>query len=131
MSSKSMTARGTKRRCQSADCGLPFYDLNRTEMDCPMCGAAFDLALATRVFPAAAARGAARKPSRYFPAAAPIADAATDTIDPVDAVEVELEADDDTGAEVATVETILEEDDDDPADEIVDVIPEVEDRPDE
>lgn len=33
--------RGTKRHCQSETCGLPFYDLNRTEIACPTCGAAY------------------------------------------------------------------------------------------
>ncbi|MBN9268421.1 MAG: FYDLN acid domain-containing protein [Hyphomicrobium sp.] len=31
--------RGTKRICQSAVCALPFYDLNRTDICCPNCGA--------------------------------------------------------------------------------------------
>ena len=35
-----LKARGTKRICQSEDCGLPFYDLNRTEISCPSCGTA-------------------------------------------------------------------------------------------
>ena len=33
--------RGTKRRCQSDTCGLPFYDLKRTDIACPTCGAAY------------------------------------------------------------------------------------------
>ena len=33
--------RGTKRQCQNAGCVLPFYDLNRIQIQCPNCGAAF------------------------------------------------------------------------------------------
>lgn len=136
MSSKAMTARGTKRRCQSDECGLPFYDLNRSEMVCPMCGADFDLAAAMRIVPTIPAKAPARKTGRYFQAAAPlavvpVADAEVEAIDPVDAEDIEIEgAEEDTGAEVATVEAILE-DEDDPVDVIVDVVPEDEGRPDE
>jgi hypothetical protein len=141
MSSKSMAARGTKRRCQSDECGLPFYDLNRSEMDCPMCGASFDLAAAMRIVPVVPAKAPVRgKPGRYFQAVAPLAavpspiadaDGEVEAIDPVDAEDIEVEgAEEDTGAEVATVEAILE-DEDDPVDAIVDVVPEDEGRPDE
>jgi hypothetical protein len=134
MSTKAMTARGTKRRCQSDECGLPFYDLNRAEMVCPMCGADFDLAAAMRIVPTIPAKAPARKSGRYFQAAAPLAAvpvAEAEAIDPVDAEDIEIEgAEDDTGAEVATVEAILE-DEDDPVDAIVDVVPEDEGRPDE
>lgn len=30
---------GTKRRC--TDCGAPFYDMQRTPITCPKCGAAY------------------------------------------------------------------------------------------
>ncbi len=33
--------RGTKRTCQNSECGSRFYDLNRTPIDCPICGAAY------------------------------------------------------------------------------------------
>lgn len=39
-------SRGTKRVCQSATCTLPFYDLNRTDIHCPNCGALFDASIA-------------------------------------------------------------------------------------
>ena len=35
-------ARGTKRKCQSEGCEASFYDLNREDFDCPVCGRAFD-----------------------------------------------------------------------------------------
>jgi hypothetical protein len=33
--------RGIKRHCQNKGCALPFYDLNRAEVQCPNCGANF------------------------------------------------------------------------------------------
>jgi uncharacterized protein (TIGR02300 family) len=33
--------RGTKRTCQNSECGSRFYDLNRTSIACPICGAAY------------------------------------------------------------------------------------------
>ena len=36
--------RGTKRTCQSSECGSHFYDLNRTLFACPICGAAYVVA---------------------------------------------------------------------------------------
>jgi uncharacterized protein (TIGR02300 family) len=34
-----MADRGTKRKCSS--CGASYYDLNRTPITCPKCGAAY------------------------------------------------------------------------------------------
>lgn len=36
-----LAARGKKRWCQDEACGLPFYDLNKTDFACPNCGAAY------------------------------------------------------------------------------------------
>ena len=33
--------RGTKRTCQSSECGARFYDLSRSPIACPICGAAY------------------------------------------------------------------------------------------
>ena len=33
--------RGLKRTCQADACGVRFYDLNRTTISCPECGAGF------------------------------------------------------------------------------------------
>lgn len=37
-------ARGTKRTCQSNECGARFYDLNRNPITCPICGSIYELA---------------------------------------------------------------------------------------
>jgi len=36
--------RGTKRTCQNSECGSRFYDLSRTPIACPICGAAYVIA---------------------------------------------------------------------------------------
>ena len=38
--------RGTKRTCQSSECGSHFYDLDRTPIACPICGAKYVVASA-------------------------------------------------------------------------------------
>lgn len=40
-------ARGTKRTCQSNECGARFYDLNRDPIACPICGTIYVIAHAT------------------------------------------------------------------------------------
>ena len=37
-------ARGTKRTCQSDECGARFYDLSRDPIACPVCGSIYELA---------------------------------------------------------------------------------------
>lgn len=37
-------ARGTKRTCQSTDCGARFYDLNRDPIICPICETVYVIA---------------------------------------------------------------------------------------
>lgn len=39
-------ARGTKRTCQSSECGARFYDLNRDPIACPICGTVYVIASA-------------------------------------------------------------------------------------
>jgi len=51
-------ARGTKRTCQSQDCGARFYDLNRDPIVCPMCETPYVIAHQS-LTPAAAAAAAA------------------------------------------------------------------------
>jgi uncharacterized protein (TIGR02300 family) len=40
-------ARGTKRTCQSNECGSRFYDLNRDPIACPICGTIYQIAHAS------------------------------------------------------------------------------------
>lgn len=51
-------ARGTKRTCQSQDCGARFYDLNRDPIVCPICDTPYVIAHQS-LSPAAAAAAAA------------------------------------------------------------------------
>jgi hypothetical protein len=128
--------RGTKRKCLGAECGLPFYDLNRKKFACPTCGADFDLEAANAAKLAASMpRAPGRRGGRYFPGAAgagkPLAPVATmDAVDPADAAdviepiegdEIEVEAVEEDSAEIANVEPILE--DDDEADVVIDIDP--------
>jgi uncharacterized protein (TIGR02300 family) len=53
-------ARGTKRTCQSSECGARFYDLNRNPIACPICGSIYELASS----PLAIAAVAEEKPGR-------------------------------------------------------------------
>ncbi|WP_333793586.1 TIGR02300 family protein [Hyphomicrobium sp.] len=53
-------ARGTKRTCQSSECGARFYDLNRDPIICPICGSIYELASS----PLAAAAVSEEKPRR-------------------------------------------------------------------
>lgn len=54
-------ARGTKRTCQSSECGARFYDLNRDPIICPICGTVYELASSPL---AAAAAGEEKAPRR-------------------------------------------------------------------
>jgi uncharacterized protein (TIGR02300 family) len=47
-------ARGTKRTCQSSECGARFYDLNREPIICPICGSIYELASSPLAVAAAA-----------------------------------------------------------------------------
>ena len=130
MSTLQAKVRGTKRKCQDAECGRPFYDLNRTTFACPICGTEFDLQAAILAQQAAQTRGT-RKIGRLFQNSAALAKpkAPIDAIDPSEAIdpidgddlEVEVEAAEDENSEIANVEPILE--DDDPADVVLDIDP--------
>lgn len=57
-------ARGTKRTCQSDECGSRFYDLNRDPIVCPICGSIYEIAsnpAAAAAAEAAEAKAASRK----------------------------------------------------------------------
>ncbi len=63
MSSK--PARGTKRTCQSSECGIRFYDLNRKPINCPICGSIYEIASSPLSMSAIAEeKAAARKPKK-------------------------------------------------------------------
>ena len=47
-------ARGTKRTCQSDECGARFYDLARNPISCPICGSVYELASSPLALQAAA-----------------------------------------------------------------------------
>ena len=57
-------ARGTKRTCQSGECGARFYDLNRTPVICPICGSVYELASSPLAVAAAAGEEKAGRRSR-------------------------------------------------------------------
>jgi uncharacterized protein (TIGR02300 family) len=61
-------ARGTKRTCQSNECGARFYDLDRSPVVCPMCGSIYELASAPAAIAAAAGDDKAQrgKPKKEF-----------------------------------------------------------------
>jgi hypothetical protein len=119
-----MNARGVKRVCQNEACGLPFYDLNRTDISCPNCGAAFDAKIV--ILP----RGAVEPTSswRRGPRTLPPVVAAPVVADD-DASEVEVEATgDDEALETDAGELILEDEGDE---EVADVLkPPLDDRAD-
>ena len=100
-------ARGTKRTCQSDDCGSRFYDLNRVPIVCPLCQSQYVIASAPMLAPEAAAEVPA--PNKEFTDTAAVA--------PEDAPEAEVEAlADIEPAEEAVAaegdETFLEEEED-------------------
>jgi uncharacterized protein (TIGR02300 family) len=107
-----LKARGTKRICQSEDCGLPFYDLNRTEISCPSCGTAFDTKRVIHPRNAAPATPSWKR-SRGFQGAtvAPVAEAAEATEEEVEveADEAADDTDDNAGALILEVEDEDEE----------------------
>lgn len=61
MATATKQARGTKRTCQSNECGARFYDLNRNPITCPICGSIYELASSPLTASAVADERAARK----------------------------------------------------------------------
>jgi uncharacterized protein (TIGR02300 family) len=65
--------RGTKRTCQNSDCGARFYDLNRSPIVCPICGANYVIASSpTAVAAAAPEEKAPRKVKKEEVVEAPV-----------------------------------------------------------
>ena len=103
--------RGTKRTCQNGECGARFYDLNRSPVVCPICGAKYTIAHSTTAA-AAVAPPAPRKVRRE------------EIVEPAVAAEAEteealadVETDDTEDAAVAEAdETFLEEEEEDGGD---------------
>ena len=106
--------RGTKRTCQNASCGARFYDLARSPITCPVCGAVYELALSAQAGAAAGddrpSRRSAKKPEFVAPKPAPeLPEAAgEDALAEVADGEEAIAADDD--------ETFLEEEEEDGGD---------------
>jgi uncharacterized protein (TIGR02300 family) len=68
-------ARGTKRTCQSNECGARFYDLNREPIACPICGTIYQIAHSTLPLAAVLAEEKApRKPKKELTAEKDISD---------------------------------------------------------
>jgi uncharacterized protein (TIGR02300 family) len=91
--------RGTKRTCQNAECGARFYDLNRSPISCPICGASYVIASSPMAVGAAAPEEKApRKPKKeeFVPAAAPEEAVADDALPDVEADETVADDEDET-----------------------------------
>jgi uncharacterized protein (TIGR02300 family) len=105
--------RGTKRTCQNNECGARFYDLDRSPIICPVCGANYHLASS----PAALAAAEDKRPSKPKKPEY----AADKTALPEDLPEVEGDealADVETGEEIEASddETFLEEEEEEGGD---------------
>jgi uncharacterized protein (TIGR02300 family) len=129
-------ARGHKLKCQSSECGLSFYDLNREAFACPNCGTIYDLQAAADAQAALEAKMSQRKGGRYFSQQAPVAKAVEPT-DPNDVdndkeeslEDVDAEMSTESGAVIVDDDSVLEEDT--AADEIIEVDSEANPRLDE
>ncbi len=110
-------ARGTKRTCQSNECGARFYDLGRDPIICPICGTVYELASSAGAIAAAAPEPKApRKPKKPELVASPefVADEAA----PVAEGEEALADIEDAEETIATEEdeTFLEEEEEEGGD---------------
>ena len=94
---------GTKRTCQT--CGSRFYDLGRTPIVCPNCGAVFDLEVLTRTRRA--------RPASRAVAAPVVEDDQAGRAAPNEAEADLEEAEEAADEEEATEEAAAEEEDDD------------------
>ena len=105
-------ARGTKRTCQSSECGARFYDLNRDPISCPICGSIYELASAPAAMISSAGedRGSRKSKKTEF---VPVVEDGVPVEVPVDDAEValpEVEGEEAIAAEAD--ETFLEEEED-------------------
>ncbi len=90
--------RGTKRTCQNAECGARFYDLNRSPISCPVCGASYVIASSPMTAYVPPEEKAPRKPKKeeLVPAAAPEEAVADDALPDVEADETVADDEDET-----------------------------------
>ncbi len=103
--------RGTKRTCQSGDCGARFYDLNRSPVLCPICGSKYAIAHSPTAAAAIAQEERAQRKMRK-PEFEPVKAEADAEVEAEEAlVDVETDEADDAGAEAD--ETFLEEEEED------------------
>jgi uncharacterized protein (TIGR02300 family) len=102
-------ARGTKRTCQSNECGARFYDLNRDPIACPICGSIYELASSPLVLAAAEEKSARKARKVDVPKVATAEAADTDADTEAEDTLADIETDD--GDEIAAEadETFLEE----------------------
>lgn len=107
-------ARGMKRWCQDEACGLPFYDLNRTDIACPNCGAVYKV---VAVEPVAAPRERYARRLENVPTRAPVDVEAEQPAEVVADTEDEPETEEDAG-----LNEVLLEPEDDEADDVA-VVP--------
>ena len=101
--------RGTKRTCQNSECGARFYDLGRSPITCPICGASYVIASSpTPIAAVVPEEKAPRKPKKeeFAPAAAEETAAADELAD--------VEADDTVADDED--ETFLEEEEEEGGD---------------
>lgn len=107
-------ARGTKRTCQSSECGARFYDLNHNPITCPICGSIYELASSPLAAAAAASEEKAARRARKadFVEKAPV-DATADV--EVDEALPEIEEDGEAAA-ADEDETFLEEEEEEGGD---------------
>ena len=124
-------ARGEKRKCQSEECNAFFYDLNREEFDCPVCGTVFDQdvhAAAQAELRNASPAYVRRKQPRELPivAASEASDASSENneADELDDVSDGKEVgEDETAVAVAAAADVILEEDDDTSDPLADAVP--------
>lgn len=99
--------RGTKRTCQSNECGVRFYDLSRHPISCPICGSVYEIASSPIAVAAATeARKPFKKPEYVIEKARP-AEAVAEAEG--DEVLADIEVADDATVPEAGDETFLEE----------------------
>lgn len=105
--------RGTKRTCQSNECGARFYDLNRDPITCPICGSIYELASSPLAI-AAAEEKSSRRGRKSDYTLEKTAEVATDSDG--DEALAEIEDDADGAAAAAEDETFLEEEEEEGGD---------------